>query len=366
MLKKNFAKIIIVLFYLFVVALFFYAPRIKEFFFVDSKEITIYAPYAVFDVEKFKEFEKQTGVRVRVTYFETDAELLAKFKVSRGEGYDLIFPSDFMVEILVKEGLLQPLDKLRIPYHRKVDNRLLVDNRLMNRFFDLRNVYSLPSCWTTFGIAYDKKQIDIGDNVGWEVIFDPEFIKKNGNYKVTMLNNPRETIFLAMVYLFGRVRNISDSDLKKVKDLLIKQKSFVESYTEAGAKYLLLSHVVPMAVLPAGRLKEMGNMKDYGFVIPREGSLIDIYNFAIPVTSKKASLAYKLINFMLSKEVSAHNFMLFDYNPPNREAYDLIDNKFSKNKAFFPDDETFNKLEVVNNEIPPEKLEKIWFSVKSS
>jgi spermidine/putrescine-binding protein len=298
---------------------------------------------------------------VRVTYYDTEEELFAKFKAGGGDGYDVIVPSDYITELLIKEGFLKPLDLSRISNFRKIDKRLL------NKFFDPKNEYSVPVCWSPYGIAYDKKLIKIDDkNVSWGIIFEKEFLEKLGNYKITMLNDDREAIFLAAIYLFQDIENLTSDKLDKIKDLLIKQKQIVESYTESGAKYILLSKIAPMAVLPAGRFKEMGNLDDFGFVIPKEGSLMDLLVLAIPKKSKNADLAYKLIDFLLSDEVGAYNFEAFDFNPANKDSYKFIDERATKYKAFFPNEDIFNRLYNLNNKIPNHILENIWFSVKSS
>jgi spermidine/putrescine transport system substrate-binding protein len=334
-----------------------YSPRIYDHFFAKKTEVTIYTPRDVFDERLFDEFAKNNGLSVRVTYFDTNEEMLAKFKISRGVGYDLVVPSDYMVELLIKEKLLQKIDK------SKLSNFNELDSRLLNKFYDKKNEFSIPAAWIPYGIGFNKKFFDLDNNVSWSIIFEGKGL---GNNKISMLNDPREVLFLSSLYLFNSVRPFTPDRMNKIKDLLIKQKKHVEAYMEAGAKALLLSEIVPIAVLPAARMKEMGDTKNYGFVIPREGSLVDIITIGILATSKKADLAYKVIDFLISKEIGAYNFEAIACNPANKESYDLIKEEYSQNKAYFPDDEMFKRLKVLHNDVSPLALEKLWFLVKTA
>lgn len=353
-------KSIIIIFYTLIFAAALYAPRIYNLFFDTKQVITIYTPREAFSLEKFEEFEEKTGIRVKVTYFNTNEEMFAKFKINRGRGYDIVVPSDYMVEHLIKAGLLQPLD------YSKIKNFKFIDKRLLNKFYDPENKYTVPIFWIPYGIGFDKKFFNLDDTVSWDIMFKKEVLKSYGDYKISMLNDAREAVYLSAIYLFGTVDNLTDDQFDQIKNLLIAQKQIVESYGEASAKYLLLSGIVPIAVIPAARMKEIDDFENYGFVIPREGSLIDVMNMGIPVTSQKVDLAHKLIDFLLSAEVGAFNFDYVACNPVNTKAYSLINQKYAKNKAFFPEDEMFKRLFILNSQIRPTLLEKIWFLVKSA
>jgi len=354
------AKSLIIIFYAIVFAVVLYSPRIYNFFFDTKEVITVYTYREAFSVEKFEEFGEKMGVKVKVTYFNTGEEMFAKFKINKGRGYDVVVPSDYMVEHLIKAGLLQPLDLSKLSNFRHIDKRLL------NKFYDPDNKYTVPVFWIPYGIGFDRKFFDLDNNVSWDIIFKKEVLKKYGDYKVSMTNDAREAVYLGAIYLFGTIDNLTEAQFDKIRDLLIAQKQIVESYGDASAKYLLLSGIVPIAAIPACRMKEIDDFENYGFVIPKEGSLVDIMSIGIPVTSKKADLAHKLIDFLLSKEVGAYNFNEVACNPVNVEAYELVDQKYAKNRAFFPDDEMFKRLFILNSQIRPSLLEKIWFLLKSA
>lgn len=360
-----FIRLVIVLFYLFLISSLLYAPQVYEYFFDRSNSVTLYTFRQVFDEDIFEEFEKQTGIHVQVTYFDTNEEMLARFRISRGVGYDVVVPSDYMVELLIREGLLKNVDKTKLTNYKQLDRRL------MGLFYDPVNQYSVPVCWIPYGIGFNRKDFNLDNNVSWDIVFKKEALeaaalKKNQGYRVSAINHPTDMVFLSAIYLFGSVRSITDAKMEKIKELLINQKPNVEAYVEAGAKYLLLAGIVPVAVLPSARMKEMGDIKNFGFVIPKEGSLVDILNLGILKTSKNVDAAHKLIDFLISKENGAHNFEKIACNPANKESYGLIRPEYSKDKAYFPDDEMFKRLKILNNELPPSLLEKVWFLVKSA
>jgi len=357
-------KITIFLAYTLLLASFLYAPRAYEFFSTPERSLNLYTFRSTICSEVIREFEQKTGIVVRVSYYDTNEELLAKFKVNRGKGYDLIFPSDYMVELLREDDLLQPID------HKKIANVSQLDSRLLRRYFDPENHYSLPIAWSVYGIGFDRNVIDLDAKYGWRSIFEPGDKKQ----KISMINDAREALFLGAIYLFGKVDDLVDSQINQVQELLVKQKEFIEAYTESGAKFLLSSKIVPVAVMPASRAKELidehvrdeHDLDRYGFILPAQGSLLDIINVAIPAVSKKSALAHKLINFLLSKHVGARTFKILSSNPANRESYKMIDKKYRDDRSFFPDDKAFKKLHSIHNRIPMTRIEKLWFSVKSA
>jgi len=364
---KNFSQVfsktvvrgLIVVFFLALIGIFLYIERIYESFGAE-KVLTIYTPYEVISVETAKEFERQTGIKVRITYFDTNEELLAKFRVNRGVGYDVIVPSDFMVELLRRENLLLELD------HAKLKNFSSLDKRLMDKFYDPGDKYTVPVAWIPYGIGYNRDHINLDDGVGWDVVFNPEKLRAIGVDKISMLNDALEVVSLAAIYLFGSNDNLTEEKLEQVKKLLINQKQIVESYAEAGAKFLLISEVVPFAVLPAARVVEIEDQEKFGFVIPHGGSLIDILTLAIPATCKNVDEAHQLVDFLISRDIGVQNYEIFYCNPSNVESYKLVDPDIYSNKNYFPENDVFDGLHILNNQLSLPVLEKLWFSIKSN
>ena len=353
-------KLGILFFYLSIILFFLFIPKFLNFFKLNifsDDIINIYAFTDIIPSQVVKEFEKETGIKVRLKYFDTNEDLFAKFKISKGEGYDLITISDYMVELLRKEDLLQKLDHSKIKVFENLDERLL------NRYFDPGNIYSIPYVWLVLGIVYNKDKFK-DQTIDWNLVFKKSL---DLNYKICMPEDELELVYLTSIYLFGKIEDLNKSELKQVEDILIKQKKWIESYTLAGSIYFLESDVIPLAVIPSNLAKKVIEKNSrFEFTVPKKGSLMSIENMAIPVCSKKSHLVYKLINFMLSKKTLKTNIFEFGYNPASKIAYDLPSVKFMKSNMLFPPDYIFDKLHLVHTNISLKSVNDIWLKVRAS
>lgn len=353
-------KAFIVANYFLLIALFLYLPRFVGAF--SEKYINIYVFTEMVSPDAVREFEKLEGIKIYIRYFETNEELLAKFRVSEGEGYDLITPSDYMVELLCKEGMLHEID------HSKIKSFQELDEKLLNHFYDPGNKYSLPLAWFTYGLIYEKSIFSHWrEPAGLDLIFDmPKVSQEIGRpYKICMLDDPREVIMFAAIYLFGKSDNLTPQEFAAVQDLLIKQKRWVEAYTSSSLQYFLISNIVPLAITPSFNMIKISRVTDrFDFKLPQQGSLMVIENIAIPNKCKKIEQVYKFIDFILSKKIEHINSSIYGYNPTNKQSYSLIDKKILENASLFPSDEAFAKLRMVHNNFFVKNVENIWLGVK--
>ncbi|MBX9831258.1 spermidine/putrescine ABC transporter substrate-binding protein [Candidatus Babeliales bacterium] len=366
--RKCGIRFLITMFYVTVIAFFLYIPHVQELL-VDDKKLYVYAFADMISPETAQEFEEQFGIKVGLKYFDSNEELLAKFKITRGKGYDVVIPTAYMIDLLRKEDLLLPLDHSKIPLREELDKRL------MNLFCDPENKYSLPGGWAPYGIAY-KKDIFSKDpkEISLSLIFEkpslsvhPDLI--TDDYKIAVLEDSREMSCFAGFYLFGskHAQDFTDERIAKIKAVLLEQKKWADCYFHQDLRYFFLADVIQVAITSNQYIRRIYETSDeVGFHIPTEGSIFTMEGFCISAESKKVEEAHAFINFMLSKKMSAANAEAFGYNPSNRLAYDLIDPKFSKNKHFFPSDDIFAKLHLLHNNTPRKKLEEMWLAVKSS
>jgi len=356
-------KVVITLTYLLIIACLLYSPRLFEYF-ADQNVINVYAFTEFISSEAIKEFEHETGIKVRVQYFEFNEELYAKFKINHGEGYDLITPSDFMIETMRNDGMLQEID------HSKLSNFKDLNKHLLNKYFDPKNRYSIPLCWLVYGIVYDRKIV--GNNFGqislamlfkdpWDLVISDTVTK---HFRVCMVPDPRDMVCLAAIYLYGRSKNLTELELSGIQKLLSKQKNWVESYTDVGTPYLLAGEIVSVAAVTSHRMKKLQELSDdFVFQVPKEGSILSIENVAIPAKTKKTDMVHKFIDFLISKKIAMLHSDLYGTNPSNASA---IDEKRSENSNFFPKDDMFDKLHLINNEVSLDKIDSIWLGVRFS
>ncbi|MCK4651169.1 spermidine/putrescine ABC transporter substrate-binding protein [Candidatus Babeliales bacterium] len=368
---KNFwisflSKIFIVIFYFLILILFLYIPKIFRFMISDKKVINVYVFSDIISYKTVKEFEKKTGISVNLKYFDANNELISKFRINKGKGYDLITVSDFAVDILRSKKLLQKIDI------SKISNFKYLDKRFLGKYFDPKNDYSVPCFWSLYGIIYNKNKFkileDLNVDMNWSFVFkDPKKILPQSDYKICMIQAPRDSIYLAAIHLFGKVDNLSEKELEQIRELLIEQKRWVEIYMLGSLQYYLLGEVVSLAVTESVYAQKILEISDeFDFVVPKEGSVFSIENLAIPVLSEKSDLSLQFIDFLISKEVCLENSLEYGYNPVNVESCKKIGKKILEHKSFFPEEKMFDRLHLVPNDIGIKRIEKLWSSIKLS
>ena len=300
-------------------------------------EVHLYTWDSYGDPEVFEEFERKTGARVVVDYFASNEELLAKL-MGGAKGYDLIVPSDYMVAIMAKQGLLAELDPAAIP------NRGNLDPRLMGLYYDPGNRYSLPYLWGMTGIAYDGEAVSPAPD-SWRVFWDPRFKSRN-----SLLNDEREVFAMALQSL-GRSANSRDpADLEAAKERLLAQKKLVRTYVSENQKYLLISGEVLVAQAWSGDVNQAAEEKpSLRFVMPKEGGFLWQDNLCIPAGSQNKEAALRLMDFLLEPANAARLARKTKFGTPNRAAWKLLPDDLRSNPTIVPQDAVFERAEWIHD-----------------
>ncbi|MBI4400477.1 MAG: spermidine/putrescine ABC transporter substrate-binding protein [Nitrospirae bacterium] len=280
-------------------------------------------------------FEKAAGVKVVVDTFSSNEELLAKLQ-SGAIGYDVVVPSDFMVSIMIKQGLLAELDLTKIP------NVSMLAEQLRRLPFDPEHRYSVPYLWGTVGIGYDSAVIPTPPD-SWAVLWEPRY-----KGKISMLNDQRE-VFGAALRVMGQSLNAKDPMLiEQAKAKLVSQKPLVKTYTSDNYDQLLASGEVVLAHGWGGPVaRAMAVRPSIKYVIPKEGSTIWADCLVVLKTSRNKDLAMRFINYLLDREVAARTTNRLLFASSNREAKALVDEKVRANPAVYPPDSALNRLEWI-------------------
>jgi spermidine/putrescine-binding protein len=330
--------------------------------FSTEKAINVFAWPDSLDSHYIAQFEQETGIKINISYYESNEELLVKLKATKGRGYDLIVPSDYTVDILRKKNLLKKLDKTRMPFFKNFNPLLL------NHYFDPDNSYSVPFEWAVFGIGYDKDFFgDKPPKPSWDLIFDRNII----NYKIIMTNDPLVAIPIATFYLFKTLDHFDRKKLKAVEELLREQRSWVEAYSDFRADYLIATKNCPIAVSTSSYMwRGMREHPNIGFLVPEEGTLITIENFAIPITSEKEDLVYQFLEFMFKPETVVHNFDVFAFFPTVTNVLDRLTLSpevkalLTMNKQDFSKFD-FLRIENLDDGLSEQDLHDLWIAIKS-
>ncbi len=306
------------------------------------------------DKDVLKEFEEEFDVKVRYDDFATNEDLYVKVKQG-GSSYDVIFPSDYMIERMIKEDLLLKLDKYNIPNFEKVDGRFV------NPDYDPNNEYSMPYMWGTVGIIYNKTMVDAPSK--WADLWDEKY-----KDEIIMLKSQRDTLAVALKKL-GYSMNTRDlEELEEAKEELIRQKPLVYSYLGDEIKGAIVGENAGIGVVWSGDAVAMiRDNPDLEYVIPEEGTNLWYDAMAIPKSSENKELAEEFINFMLRPEISAKNAEYIGYSTPISEAKELLSEELKNSLVAYPTEDMIENVEVFQD--PSDiisEYDRIWTEIMSA
>jgi spermidine/putrescine transport system substrate-binding protein len=307
------------------------------------------------------QFKEECGVEVVETNFDSNETLLATLQEG-GADYDVIVPSDYMVQILIDEGYLMELD------FNVITNIANMDDLNVNQYFDPEQKYTVPYFWGTSGFAVDTTvATDYEDS--WRMMFDP-----NSPYcgKISMLDDQRETIGAALMYLGYSLNSTDPAELEEAKNLLIEQSKCVRAYDSQTNDDLLITgetvfgHMWTGDAILAG-LPDSGGREGIQYVIPEEGCVIWQDNLAIPTTAPNAYTAMVFINYLHYPEIAAQNAEFVGYGTPNEAAKEFMSPETLANPGIYPPPEVEARLQWLEDVGDALQLyDRIWTEFKAA
>jgi spermidine/putrescine-binding protein len=328
--------------------------QIPSFFerFRTKKSINILMWPNVMDAQYFADFEKKTGIKVYLSYFESYEELLVKIRSGSGD-YDLVMAADYAVDLLVKEGAVKPIDKTKLTFWKQLYPVLL------NLYYDPENRYTIPFAWEMYGIGVDTNYYDHQlPKASWGLLFDPNQAPKH----VGMLDDAREMVSVAALYLFGKKKTkLDEQDLKAITSLLLNQKKRVAMYTDLRTDYLLVSGSAPIVMgISSDIYNAMRKHANISFLLPKEGSFMVVDTLLLPATTKKDDLVYQFLNFLYDPEIIKRYADRYSFFPALKGV--------GSDKGRFlltPTRTLLSQLRFFNYIIPEQGLRELWIALKS-
>lgn len=306
------------------------------------------------DPTVIKDFEDEYNIKVNYSTFATNEDMYVKLKSGAGN-YDVAFPSDYMIERMIKEDMLYTLNKNNIP------NLKNIDEKFINLSFDPENQYSVPYFWGTVGILYNKKVVKEKVD-SWNILWDEKY--KN---EIVMLDSQRDSIGVALKKLGYSMNSRDINELRKAKEILIKQKPLVYTYVIDEVKDLMIAGEANLGVVWSGdaiaAIRENENLE---YVIPKEGSNIWFDNMVIPKSSKNKKEAELFIDFMCRPDITARNTDYVGYSTPNKEAIEKLPDDIKNSQVAYPNDEDLERCEIFKD--PSDFITKydiIWTEIKA-
>ena len=306
--------------------------------------------------ELVKQFEKEYKCRVVMDFYDSNEAMYAKLKAGAA-GYDIVFPSGYMVQIMANEDMIRKID------HSKIPNIVNIDEKYLPFTLDPEMKFSVPYMISNSGIGYLKSKVDDSFVASWGVFGDPKYAGR-----MTMLNDMRETIGAALRFLGYSMNTTSESELEQAGDLFISWKKNLAKFEADQYKNGLISKEFIISHGYSGDIFQiMDESDDIKYVIPKEGTTIACDNMVILKGSKNIDLAYTFINYILRPEVAAENIEYVYFLAPNKAAYKLVDEEIRNEPAIFLSNEILMQSEVVLDLGEKNILyTRIWDKVKAA
>lgn len=320
----------------------------------DQVVLNVYNWGDYIDEDIFKIFEEETGIKINYETYATNEEMYTKIKKG-GTNYDIAIPSDYMIEKMIKEDLLTPIDLTKIPNYSNIDDRF------KNLAFDPNNAYSVPYFWGTVGIIYNTNLIS-EEIDSWNVLWDSKY---SGQF--TMIDSQRDSIMVALKKL-GYSMNTKDlNELEKAKEALIEQKPLVLAYVGDNVKDMLISEEAAMAVVWSGEASAVIQEYDYfEYALPKEGSNMWFDNIVIPKGSENVEAAHQFIDFLSRPDIGFMNADYVGYATCNTETMKLLDASLIGTTYAYPDEALLENFEIFSD--PGTfitEYDRVWTEIKA-
>ncbi len=320
-----------------------------------SKELNIYNWSDYIAEDTIPNFEKEFGVKVNYDTYEDNEALLAKLQ-SGAAGYDIVVPTGYMVEIMIKQGILASID------HGNIPNLKGVSKALQNPPFDPGRKHSVPWQWGTTGFAYNSKKVT-GTVDSWQLLWDSRY-----SGKITILDDMRSAISVALKLLGYSLNATSEKELMEAKKMLLEQKPLLKAYISAPVKSLLISGEVWLSQLWVGdTLMAKDENNDIQYCIPKEGCEIWDDNLCIPKSAPHKYTAEVWMNYCLRPEVSAGVSNFVHYATPVEAAKKFINKEDLNNPGIYPSEEVMERLEFQRDVGEATRIyDQIWTELKAA
>jgi spermidine/putrescine transport system substrate-binding protein len=312
--------------------------------------------------ENYKAFERETGAKVKKDFYASNEDLLAKLQ-GGARGYDLVVPTGYMVQIMGEEGVLEELDKSKIPLWEEN-----VDDKFKGLPYDPDDKYSVAKDWGTTGFTY-RTDLVKEKPTSWREFFELAKTKYSG--KVTLLDGSPEVTGSTAVMLGYSYNTEDEAELDKVRQELLDLKPHILAITSNPSEIHRLFRrgraVLGMTWNGDGAIVASESPAQY--VVADEGGEFWVDTYAIPVGGKNPDAAYAWIDFTYEPEINAAETEYHNYGSVlNRDLLEgVIDKEVLANPAIFPAEETLEKLEA--NSIGPEGTkirDRIWTEFKAA
>ncbi len=304
----------------------------------ENGEVYVYNWGEYIDPETITMFEEETGIKVIYDEFETNEAMYPKVEAG-SSAYDVICPSDYMVQKMMENDLLQELNFENMPNAKANIGAQYYEQAAA---FDPGNKYCVPYCWGTVGILYNKTMVDEPVN-SWSILWNEKYADN-----ILMQDSVRDAFMVALKLNGNSMNSLNEAELQTAKDALIAQKPLVQAYVVDQVRDKMIGDEAAIGVIYSGEAiytqRENPNLE---FVVPKEGTNVWIDGWVIPKNAPNKENAEKFIDFMCRGDIAHMNFEYITYSTPNTAAWELItDEEIRNSEIAFPDLTKYDNLET--------------------
>ncbi|MCM1157716.1 MAG: extracellular solute-binding protein [Bacteroidales bacterium] len=332
-----------------------YSNRTKN---KDSGQVIVYNWGEYLDPEVLTLFTEETGIEVIYDEYETNENMYPKIESGAAQ-YDLVCPSDYMVQKLLEKDLLAEINFEHIPNIENIDKNYM----RQSREFDPENKYSIPYCVGTVGILYNKTMVDEPVD-SWDILWNPSYADS-----ILMQDSVRDAFMVSLKRLGYSMNSKTEQELEEAKEALIEQKPLTQAYVVDQVRDKMIGNEAAIGVIYSGEaIYSQRENENLEYVIPKEGTNVWIDSWCILKNAPNKENAEAFINFLCRPDIALMNFEYITYSTPNIEARKLIEDEDIRNSEIaFPDLSRYDNLETFQylGEDADRMYNDFWKEIKS-
>lgn len=326
----------------------------------DDQTVYVYNWGEYIDPATIDAFEEETGIKVVYDEFETNEIMYPKVE-SGASQYDVICPSDYMIQKMIENDMLAEINWDNVPNAKKNIGAQYFEQ---SKEFDPENKYSVPYCWGTVGILYNKTMVDEPVD-SWNILWDEKY-----ENDILMQDSVRDAFMVSLKKNGYSMNTLSAEELDIARDDLIAEKPLVQAYVIDQVRDKMIGNEAAIGVIYSGEaIYTQRENPDLEYVIPKEGTNVWIDSWVIPKNAPNKENAEKFIDYMCRGDVALKNFEYITYSTPNDAAKELIEDEDIRNsKIAFPDLSQYSNLETYHyiGEDGDKMYNERWEEVKSN
>ncbi len=322
-----------------------------------KESITVYNWEDYIDPAALELFTEETGIEVKYVRFTTNEEMYIKLEKG-GTAYDVAFPSDYLIERMIANDMLMPLDKEALPNFR------YITSWMQDPDYDPNSAYSAAYMWGTVGILYNTKMVS-EPITSWGAMWDTQYERN-----VLMMDSVRDSLGVTLCYLGYDLNTRSQSELEAARDKLIEQREsgVLLAYGVDEIKDKMVAGEAAMGLVWSGdAVNSIKLNPDLAYVVPDEGSNVWLDGMVIPKTCKNYDGAMQFINFMLRSDIAAMNSQYIGYSTPNDGALEYLPEEMTSDPNFNPPEDVIARCTFFHDVADVlDVYNRIWLEVTAN